>query len=314
MKSIKSSILKQVAISLVIASLVVGCSTVKGIFGKSATAEQKSAQKITLAQNDIAQNTSDQLYEISGLSFGVGYSLNQSVTDDPAVKTAQTLNERVQNIAGLPNLNDQKSIQSLADDLINGKGSKELEDKDKEISDLQAQKKDLEANKDKAISDYMTLANATALKTDTLSSQLSSYTSYWGLGAVVKGLVNFGKHIFWVGLFLGIAYTVLRILSFTNPVAASIFSIFSRVGSIAIQLIEYIVPKSIDELELVSNDAYKALETEYTTLKNSIIAAAVAPVATTVATAAVPTAGSIAPPTVVITTNTTPTSSISGSH
>ena len=301
MNKTKSSILKKVAVSLVIISLLAGCSTVKGIFGKAATEEQKSADKI------------DQLYEISGLSYGVGYSLNQSVNDDPAVKTAQVLNERVQNVAGLPDLNDQKSMQSLVKDLLNNTGDKALAEKDEEISNLQSQKKDLEANKDKAIANYMSLANATALKTDTLSSQLSAYTSYWGLGGVAKGLWSFGTHIFWVLLALGIGYTVLRILSFTNPVAASIFSIFSRVGSMVIQFIEYIVPKSIDELELVSNDAYKALQTEYNTLKNSIITAAVAPIATTVVATTVAPATS---PTVVTTTaNTLPVAetTVSGS-
>ena len=149
MNKTKSTILKVVAISVVIASLLTGCSTIKGIFGKSATEEQKSADKIELAKNEIAQNTSDQLYEISGLSFGVGYSLNQSVNDDPAIKTAQVLNERVQNVAGLPNLEDQKSMQSLVTDLLNNTGDKALAAKDREISDLQSQKKDLESNKDK---------------------------------------------------------------------------------------------------------------------------------------------------------------------
>jgi hypothetical protein len=322
MKNIKSSILKQVAVSLVIVSLLAGCSTVKGIFGKAATAEQKSAAKIELAKSDIAQNTSDQLYEISGLSYGVGFSLNQSVTDDPAIRTAQTLNDRVQNVAGLPDLDDQKSMQSLVTQLLNNTGDKALAAKDKEISDLQSQKKDLEANKEKAIANYMDLANATALKTDTLSSKLASYTSYWGLGGVALGLWSFGVHIFWVLLVGGIGYIVLRLLSMTNPTAAAVFSIFTRIGSIFIQLIEYVAPKSIAELELISNDAYKALEAEYNALKNSIVAAAVAPVATTVATTAsivtatTPTAGSVAQPTVVVTTtaNTAPTSSVIGSH
>jgi predicted small secreted protein len=312
MNKTKSTILKVVAISLVIASLLTGCSTIKGIFGKSATAEQKSADKIELAKNEIAQNTSDQLYEIGGLSFGVGYSLNQSVNDDPAIKTAQVLNERVQSVAGLPNLEDQKSMQSLVTDLLNNTGDKALAAKDREISDLQSQKKDLESNKDKAIANYMSLAEKTALRTDTLSSQLSSYQSYWGLGAVAKGLWSFGTHIFWVLLIGGILYTALRIFAMTNPTAAVVFSIFSRIGSILIQLIEYVVPKSIDELELVSSEAYSALEKEYITLKNSIVAAAVTPITTTVATTVSPAPS----PTVVTTTsNTAPIvgSSVSGS-
>jgi hypothetical protein len=292
MKNIKSSILKQVAVSLIIASLLVGCSTVKGIFGKSATAEQKSAQKINLAQNEIAQNTSDQLYQISDLSFGVGYSLNQSINDDPAVTAAAALNTRVQNIAGLPDLDDQKSMTALADALINGNGAKALAEKDKEISDLQSEKKDLLANKDKAIADYMNLAEKTALKTDTLSSQLASYTSYWGLGAVAKGLWSFASHIFWVLLIGGVLYIALRLLADTNPTAAAVFSIFTRIGSLFIQAIEYIAPKSIAELELISSDAYKDLETEYNNLKNSIIAAAVTPVATKTSTTSAPTATS----------------------
>ncbi len=296
MKNIKSSILKKVAVSLVIVSLLAGCSTVKGIFGKSATAEQKSAQQITLAQNEIAQNTSDQLYQISDLSFGVGYSLNQSVNDDPAVVAAAALNTRVQNIAGLPNLDDQKSMTALADALINGNGAKALAEKDKEISDLQSEKKDLLANKDKAIADYMNLAEKTALKTDTLSSQLASYTSYWGLGAVVKGLWSFVSHIFWVLVIGGVLYIALRLLADTNPIAAAVFSVFTRIGSLVIQSIEYIAPKSIAELELISSDAYKDLETEYNNLKNSIIAAAVTPVAAKVSaptSTSTPTSGSV---------------------
>jgi hypothetical protein len=222
--------------------------------------------------------------------------LNQSVTDDPAVIAAEVLNTRVQNIAGLPNLDDQKSMTALADALINGDGAKALAEKDKEISDLQSEKKDLLSNKDKAIADYMNLAEKTALKTDTLSSQLASYTSYWGLGAVVKGLWSFASHIFWVLLIGGVLYIALRLLADTNPIAAAVFSIFTRIGSLAIQAIEYIAPKSIAELELVGNEAYTALETEYNNLKNSIIAAAITPVATKASTPtsnSTPTSGNV---------------------
>ena len=226
MKNIKSSALKKVAVSLVIASLLLtGCSTVKGIFGKAITEEQKSANKIELVKTEISQNTDDQLSEISGLVFGVDYALRQSTNEEPALDVAGELNTRTLNVAGLPPLLEQKKMANLVDDLLNPAllkdGSNLLLQKDQEIISLQEQKKELLANKDKAIANYMTLANSTALKTDTLSSKLASYTSYWGLGGVALGIWSFGKHIFWVLLVGGIGYIILRLLSMTNPTVRS---------------------------------------------------------------------------------------------
>ena len=89
---------------------------------------------------------------------------------------------------------------------------------------------------------------------------------------MAKGLCSFGAHIFWVLLIGIILYIALRIFAATNPVAAAVFGVFTRIGSLVIQLVEYIAPKSISELELVSSEAYAALEKEYTTLKNTIVA------------------------------------------
>jgi hypothetical protein len=291
-------------LTLTVTSLLfaTSCSSVKGIFGKAATAEQQSAQKITLAQDEIYQNKGDQMSQVSQFSYGTGYALNKVTNKEPAVVAANELNTRTLNIAGLPNLANQETMSTLVDELLDptlvAKAKFTLSQKDQEINNLQSQAIELQANKQKAINDYITLANATALKVDTLSSTLASYTSYWGLGGVALGLWSFAKHILWVLIGCTILYIALRLLADTNPVAAAVFSIFTRIGSLAIQLVEYIAPKSIQELELVSSEAYTSLENEYNTLKNSIITAAVTPVAKTATTptitVAAPSTGSLA--------------------
>ncbi len=295
------SILKKVSVSLMFVSLLIGCSTVKGIFGKASTKTEKSAQQITLSQNEIDQNKDEQLSHISDFSFATDYALRRSTNrNEPAIGVAAELNTRTLNIAGLPSFDDQKTMSTLVDDLLDpslvAKGNMLLQQKDNEIISLQSQNKYLQSNRDKAIADFVKLSQATALQTDTLSSKLASYTSYWGLGGVVLGLWSFGVHIFWALLICIILYIILRGLSMTNPVAASVFSIFTRVGSLLIQFVEYIAPKSIEELELVSSEAYTALEKEYNTLKNSIISAAVTPVASSVTY----TTSSVSPITIVV--------------
>ena len=181
--------------------MIVGCSTVQGIFGKSSTSTQKSAEQITLAQDEIYQNKDAKLGEISQYSFATDYALKHSTNNEPAVNVAGELNTRTLNIAGFPSLDDQKTMSTLVDELLDptlvAKGNALLQQKDSEIISLQAQNKDLQANKDTAIANFVKLSQVTALKTDTLSSQLASYTSYWGLGrwqkdCVVLGHTSFG--------------------------------------------------------------------------------------------------------------------------
>lgn len=263
-------------LGLVLALTLTGCSTVKGIFGKNSTKEAKSAAKVELAQSAISQNTDDKLDVISGLSFGTDYALSKETNASQPVIVAKELNSRVENIAGLPPLDQQKQMWLLIDDLISTnqnlvkQGNDVLLNQDKQIIELQSQTKELKDNKDKAIVQYMNLANATAMQSDTLSSELKSYQGFWGLSAIAKGIWSFGSHILWVLIIGGSLFLILRILADTYPPAGIVFGIFSKIGSVIIQAVEYIFPKALQEIELIAKNDYDALKTEYDTLKASI--------------------------------------------
>lgn len=257
-----------------------GCSTVRGIFGKTSVATQKSVDKIELAQNEISQNTTSNIDLIAGLSFGTDYALNKITNPVPAVNVAKELNNRVQSLAGMPSLDQQKEMWVLINNLISSNqslvrlGDTQLAEKDQTITALQLEKRDLEINKDKRISDFINQATITALKTDTLSSQLASYTGFWGISAIVKGSVSLIKHLMWTLIIITVVYAILRGLADTYPPAGIIFSIFSKIGSVFIQFIEYLIPKSITELGLVSNEAYSEVTNELAKLKADITSAA----------------------------------------
>ena len=235
--------------------MITGCSTFKGIFGKKATAEQKQATKIENVENKINTNTADKLYKISEFSYGVSYSLNKVTNAPTEVVSAKELNDRILTLSGVPNISSINEMKLLVDNMFTN-NYKLLIKKDNEIDLLQVENKKLIDQREAEIDKYKKLAKETAITADTTANELSTWTSWWGLGGIVKGAKMFASRIVLVIIILVVIFIVLRFASLSNPFAASIFTIFERIGSWFINAITLLVPKALDKAGAISKIAY----------------------------------------------------------
>jgi hypothetical protein len=70
--------------------------------------------------------------------------------------------------------------------------------------------------------------------------------AFFGLGAVFYGTKKFVVSMLWVIGIGSILYLVLRFASMTNPLAASIFSIFDTIMSMFVRIIRVLAPKALE--------------------------------------------------------------------
>lgn len=239
-----------------------GCAITKSIFGKKATAEQKQATKIEQAETALVKNDKQKLTEISSFSYGVGYSLDQITNPPVQVSTAIDLNDRILTLSGYPSINEINKMKLMIDNLNSSltnevaKGKKLMVDKDKEVSKIQSDYLTLLDNKEKELDKYKKLAKDTAITADTTANELSTWTSWWGLGGIVKGTKMFiGRSLLVLGILI-VIFIVLRFASLSNPIAASIFSIFERIASWGINIITTLAPKALDKAGAISKVAF----------------------------------------------------------
>jgi hypothetical protein len=247
---------------ITISLFTTSCSTLTGIFGKHSVTEDTAKNKIENVQKAQVKNDKVKMEQVAVLASGTDYALNKVTNKEPSVSVAQDINKRVVSLAGTPNLNAEKEMWKTVDQLTSElakereKGVKNLEKKDKEISSLQTESKTLEASKDAEISKYIKLANDTALKADGYKSSLDEMDSWFGLGAVfygVKKLVVSGLWFIGIG---GLIFLVLRFASMSNPIAASIFSVFEHMVSWVIHTISALFPKALSMAGNVSKEIY----------------------------------------------------------
>jgi hypothetical protein len=235
--------------------MITGCSTFKGIFGKKATAEQKQATKIENVEDKINTNTANKLDKISEFSYGVGYSLDKITNASIEVISAKELNTRILTLSGVPNIESINQMKLLVDNMFTN-NYKLLIKKDNEINLLQVENKKLVDQRETEIDKYKKLAKDTAITADTTANELSTWTSWWGLGGIVKGAKMFIGRIILVIIILAIIFIVLRFASLSNPIAASIFSVVERIASWGINIITTLAPKALDKAGAISKMAY----------------------------------------------------------
>lgn len=246
--------------------VAVGCSTFSGIIGKSSNALKKQDDKITAVNNQISQTHENAITQISSLSYGTGYALDKVTNpDEPAIIAATKLNERIQSLAGLPDLEEQKAMTALVEDLISNNiaGKIALDQKDTEISAIQNEEALLVKTKDKAINDQLALSQTIALKADTEAASLQKYQGWFGLSAVFMGLKQFIMTSMWFIVGIGGLFLILRLLSATNPIAGAIYGLVDTLFSWVISSIKVIAPKAFAIAGTVFaaalNDAQSAL-------------------------------------------------------
>lgn len=220
--------------------------------GAAARTEEKNRAKIVNVDGQIKQNTSQKLDVIAELAYGTDYALSK-VNDPPReVSVAKDMNRRIVSLTGSPTIEKMKEMQATIDKLTaqleieRSKGQKALNEKDKEIQQLQNEAKSLDTLKDAEIRKYMQAAQEMAANADAYKAKLGEMDKWMGLGAVFYGVKKFVIGSMWILGIGGILFIILRIASFSNPLAASIFSIFSTMGSWVIHTIEFIVPKAVE--------------------------------------------------------------------
>ena len=255
-------IIYKILLIVAIATSLTGCA-VTGIFGHSSSQIEKQNNRITSVETKISNVQENKIAEVQQLAYGVDFSLSKATNQEPAVKVAQELNSRVENIFGLPVLEQQKAMVEMVSNLIsnNVAGQNELAAKDKELIAIQNEESILVAAKNKEVTKALEMSKQVALANDTKQAELSKYTAYWGLGAVLMGIKSFATHSFWALLIGVIIFIVLRVLSLTNPLAAAVFGIFQSLGASLIHLVESIIPDSISTLEAAKADVKTVADT-----------------------------------------------------
>ena len=253
-------------ICLSIILLVSGCSLFESSANKASKNEAKGRAKIADVEKAQADNNVQKLDNIAGLAYGTDYALSKISNPPPReVTVARDINQRVVSLAGSPTVEKMKEMQETIDKLVSQlekeriEGKKRLDNKDEEISALQDEGKALAAAKESEIKKYMDQAAAAAAKSDEYKTKLNEMDKWFGLGAVWYGIKRLVVSLAWILGIGSIIFIILRFASLSNPIAASLFSIFERVASWGINLITTLVPKALDKAGAVSKIAYNKM-------------------------------------------------------
>lgn len=245
---------------LALAVSLVGCSHMPTIFGHSSQAVARQNNAIVKVQNKISNVNENKVAQVQSLSYGVDYSLGKSTNKEPAVLVAKELNARVQSIVGLPELQQQKEMMLMVENLVsnNVAGQFALAKKDAEIILLQTQSDVLVKAKNEAVNNAITLSEKVASENDASQAELSKYTGWFGLSAIAMGFKQLIHSIFWFLIIGGIIFLILRILSTVNPIAGAIFGIFDMFFSWVVNTIKVIAPKAMTIANTVETSAFNA--------------------------------------------------------
>lgn len=242
--------------------MVAGCGLLgknSGTYGKASAQEDKQKAKVEQIDQSMSKNNAAKLELIGQYAYGVGYSLSKYDTyTNVSVQVADDLNTRIVSLSPNPSIEEIEEMRTLVNMLLtnNAKATKLLKQKDDDIAALQNEQKVLLSEKDKEIKKYMDLANATAGKADQYKATLAEMDSFWGGSAIWYGLKKLFTKLAWTLGICGVLFIVLRFASMSNPLAASIFSIFSRMGSWVINTVEFLLPKALEKAGQVSKAVY----------------------------------------------------------
>lgn len=242
--------------------LITGCSS-DYMFGKSSRTVAKQEARIDKTDTKLASLDKRKLEDIAVWAYGTDYALNQVTNAPQPVITARITNQRVISEAGYsPSIEQIKAMQTLIDNLIltNEAGILELAKRDMEIEFLRDNERLLKETKDEQVRKLSILATEAAGQADTTASELSKYQQYWGLGGIWLGIVSLARHLMWVGVGFTIVYIVLRIFAASNPFCAIAFGVLQSIAATLIHIIEALVPRSMETIEIAKDDVVKFAE------------------------------------------------------
>lgn len=239
--------------------LTSGCGSIfhknTGVVGQASRKEDKALVKIEAVNKNVSELNIARLDTIGELSYGMALALFKT----NGVPAAIDLNKRIELLANQPSLEAIKGMEALVDELITNNTTL-LVKKDRQISALETENKTLQVNKNKAIENYIKIADKAASQSDAYKATLNQMDSFLGLGAVFYGLKKFIISSMWILGIGTVLFFILKLASTSSPFASSIFSIFEKMGSWAINLVTSLVPKAAAEAKLISAkifDSYK---------------------------------------------------------
>lgn len=237
--------------------LFAGCGILtknKGVVGKAGVAENKAKERIEVVDDTAARVDAQRLDKIGAFASGIDYLLNKDANQSPESAAAETLNERVVGLANKPDFREVQEVVTMADQIVANQadGKKAIEKKDKEIEDLGQSVKNLQTQKEHAVKSYLKIADKNAALADQYKQTLGQMDSFFGLGAIFYGVRHLVVRFAWILGIGSLAFLVLRIASMSNPIAASLFSIFNQAGSWFITGLAVLFPKA---LQLAGNTA-----------------------------------------------------------
>lgn len=231
--------------------ILTSCGVFSNSKGKASLAEETGRAKIANVDSQINANLANKMDEIAGLAYGTDYALSKVNEPTREVQVARDINQRVVSIAGSPTVEQMKEMQDTINKLTSmlaterDEGKQKLDVKDQEIKMLQDQERALSAAKETEIRKYMAVAQEAAAEADAYKVELDKMNSWFGLGAIWYGIKRLIVRFMWILGIGGVLFLILRLVSYSNPVAASIFSIFSTVASWVVRGIEALVPKAV---------------------------------------------------------------------
>lgn len=254
--------MKRVFIVL-ISLILLGCKIpVKSQVDTAQNILNKQERKIDLTLSDIEKVDAAKKQQTATLTAGIQHSLQQITNPPIQVDTAKALNERVVSIIGSPHLDEIKRIKATVD-LLNSqvaeerkRGEELLSQRDKIIVELQKQNIQLKEKYDDQLWDLNDKAKVLAKESDSKQATIDSMGGMFGLNAVIWGLKRFFFSTLTGILIFVVIFVVLRVLSMTNPVAASIFSIFNMIGSMVIATVKALTPNAVSMSKFVDAHEY----------------------------------------------------------
>ena len=247
--------MKNLFMTLICMAMLTGCGT---IVPDNKNDNQKAIQgrenAVEFAKEKIANNSDKKISEIATMAHGVDYSLSKvpATNTTHEVTTAKEINQRVISIAGSPKVDELARIKLMVD-LLNSeiakereRGTKLLQQKDVEILYVQTKSDALDANLNKKIGELASTAKKQAEIADDNKVIIDSVNQYFGLGAVFYGVKRFITSCIVGILIFGVIFLVLRLLAASNPIAATVFSVFNIIGAAIIHIIKGVAPKSLN--------------------------------------------------------------------
>ena len=259
-------------ISLLVLSVVLlsGCTTLMDTFKSSETKSQDKLDKKTielqLDKDNLSKNNTTKLKQIGTVSKGIQHALNKETNNTPPLNVAKELNDRVISLAGNPDVKDVIRVKQIVDDLISEveleqkKGKLELARLDKELQYSQSQRDIIQSSFDKKSDEYRKLSEKIAEVSDQQEAAVAQMDKWLGMGAVFYGMKKFLISSIWILSIGTVLFMGLRILSQTNPIAASFFGVFELIGSGLLHAIKAILPNSFGHAKFtdtVTSEKYR---------------------------------------------------------